>query len=84
MGLSFRNRELEKLARLLAERTGKSMTEEISIALKERMKRIDTGVARRDRLNLICTRCSTLPDMDTRGVDNILGYDGDGFFNNGG
>jgi len=78
MAVSIKNPETERLARELARRTGLSMTEAITVALREQLTR-ETGrrsASRiRDELLAIGRRCAALPDLDTRSADEILGYD---------
>jgi antitoxin VapB len=83
MAISIRNRECERLARYLAERNGSGMTDEILAALRERVKKCDTGVSRLERIQRISAECSALPDFDTREPDEILGYDEHGVFSHG-
>lgn len=84
MGLSIRNRELEKLARFLAGRSGRSMTEEILQALRDRKLFFESGKSRRERVEDICDSCAALPDIESATPDRILGYDGEGLFEHGG
>lgn len=83
MALSIRNRELEKLARALAELTGHSMTEEILLALEERKALLETGMSKLERLKELCRACAALPDLDTRSAEDILDYDEQGLFLHG-
>ena len=78
MVISIKNRETECLARELAERTGVSITEAITAALRAQLAR--EGAKRsvpkvRDELLAIGRRCAALPDLDPRGVEAILGCD---------
>lgn len=78
MALSIRNPKAEKLAREIAEETGENITQTIIHALEERLirlkgRRSTTEIA--DEIMKISIRCSTLPDRDRRGADEILGYD---------
>jgi len=83
MALSIRNAECERLARLLADRTGRGMTDEILAALKERVCRLDTGKSRRERLELIARDCAGISVLDSRSPEEILGYDEHGAFPHG-
>lgn len=84
MALSIRSRKVENLARLLADRTGATMTDAIAEALQARLEGMgalpDQVLA---RLQAIASSCAALPDLDTRSVDEILGYNAEGFFNDG-
>ena len=78
MPLSIKNPEVDRLARELARRTGESMTEAILQALRERLQRV-TGrrhpVKLADQLDEIARRCASLPVLDDRSEDEILGID---------
>jgi antitoxin VapB len=78
MALSIKNPEAERLARELASKTGESMTEAILKALRERLQR-ELGHRRPwrlvDQLDEIAIRCASLPIIDDRSEDEILGYD---------
>jgi len=84
MPLSIRSRKVEELARLLADRTGVTMTDAIAEALQARLEGMgalpDQVLA---RLEAIASACAALPDLDTRPSDEILGYDAEGLFNDG-
>jgi antitoxin VapB len=78
MALSIKNEETERLARELAKRTGVSITEALTTALREQLareegKRSATRVC--DELLAIGRRCAARPDLDTRTPEQILGYD---------
>jgi antitoxin VapB len=78
MALSIKNAETERLARELAKRTGESLTDAVTTALRERLARQEgrRAVPRlREELLAIGRRCAALPDQDTRTADEILGYD---------
>ena len=77
MALSIKNREVERLARELADKTGESITDAVLVALRERLEeqqsRSRVGV--KDRLMRIVEEARQLPVLDTRTEDEILGYD---------
>ncbi len=78
MAVSIKNPETERLARDLARRTGVSITEAITVALREQLAREDGRRAApriRDELLAIGRRCTALPDLDLRTAEEILGYD---------
>jgi antitoxin VapB len=78
MALSIKNEETERLARELARRTGVSITEAITHALRQQIAREDgkrSASRIRDELLEIGRRCAALPDLDTRSPEEILGYD---------
>jgi antitoxin VapB len=78
MAVSIKNQETERLARELAKRTGVSITEAITTALREQLAREEgkrNAHRMRDELLAIGRRCAALPDLDTRSPEEILGYD---------
>ena len=81
MPISIRNSHVEELARDLARREGGTMTEAIESALAARLQSAVEGEARlRSRLGRIAATCAAAPDLDRRGIDEILGYDETGAF----
>lgn len=82
MGISLNDRA-ETLARQVAAETGESLTEAIIHSLEERLERLKGRRSAPDlaeTLIAIGQRCSSLPDLDTREPDEILGYDEAGTF----
>jgi antitoxin VapB len=78
MAVNIKNRETERLARELARRTGLSITDAVTVALREQLAREEgkrTVLRTRDHLLEIGRRCAALPDLDTRSPEEILGYD---------
>jgi antitoxin VapB len=78
MALSIKNPQAEQLARELAAQTGESITEAITHALEERLGRLRgrrTADHRREAAEAILAQSAALPDLDTRNVAEILGYD---------
>jgi antitoxin VapB len=78
LALSIKNEATERLARLVAQQAGESITEAIQRSLAERLERI--GHKRQNRrtreaLLEILRRVDALPTLDTRTEDEILGYD---------
>jgi antitoxin VapB len=81
MALSFKDPEADRLAREVAARTGETLTTAVVVALRERLARLrgrPKGRRLRDDLREIGERCATLPSMDQRSADEILGYDDHG------
>lgn len=81
MPLSIKNPETERLARLIAEETGESITQAIESSLKERLARLKLHRRRRivtEKLQDILRRVDTLPTLDSRPEAEILGYDEQG------
>lgn len=77
MALSIKNPEVERLARELAARTGESITDAVLVALRERLTEQESRsrVGVKDRLMKIVAEAGTLPVLDARTEDEILGYD---------
>jgi antitoxin VapB len=81
MPLSIKNAETEKLAREISKETGETLTDAITNSLRDRLQRLR---GRRDAKNLIqevddiLHRVDTLPNLDDRSEDEILGYDSQG------
>ncbi len=82
MPLSIKDPEADRLARALARRTGETLTEAVINSLRERLERevrkdqsVESLVA---ELMEIGRHCSSLPLLDGRPADEILGYDDKG------
>ena len=76
--LNIRNKQTEELAAALAKLTGETKTEAVTQALRERIGRVRQARAKRrlaDELDGIAKHCATLPVLDRRTADEILGYD---------
>ncbi len=78
MALSIKDPETDRLARALADTTGESLTEAIRRALEERLAR-ETQRGTRYRLETavrrVQERLASLPVLDARDDDALLGYD---------
>ena len=78
MALSIKSPAAERLARQLAAETGESLTEAVQRSLAERLERLKGRRSAPDlveALLAISARCSSLPDLDDREAEDILGYD---------
>lgn len=78
MPLNIKDPEADTLARELARTTGETITVAVTVAVKERLARLHAGSHPRrlaDELDDIALRCSSLPVLDERPEDEILGYD---------
>jgi len=78
MALNIRNTEAEKLASELARQTGESKTEAVTKALRDRLAKVRRERSRRslaDELEEIAEHCASLPVLDSRTAEEILGYD---------
>lgn len=83
MGISIKNDRAEKLARQVAAEAGESLTEAVIHSLEERLERLKGRRSAPDlaeTLMAISRRCSSLPDLDPRDAEEILGYDENGAF----
>jgi antitoxin VapB len=81
MPLNIKHPDADRLARELARRRQRSITDVVIEALeaeltRERRRVRTTGLA--DRLNAISERYAALPTRDKRGDEEILGYDKNG------
>jgi antitoxin VapB len=81
MALNIRNATTEELAEDLARLTGESKTEAVTQALRERLERLKrerSGRSLADELDEIALHCASLPVLDARSPDEIIGYDPQG------
>lgn len=79
MPLSIKDPEADRLARAVAAKTGETITQAVVTALRERLareelKRTDNDALLEEVLE-ISRHCASLPILDKRSVDEILGYD---------
>lgn len=78
MALNIRNPETEKLAAAVAKLTGETKTEAVTKALRDRLARLRRERSRTrlaDELDAIGQHCASLPVLDSRSADEIIGYD---------
>lgn len=79
MTLIIEDPEIDRLAGEVAKLTGESPTEAVRKALVERLERERSDQAEEpglaERLLEIGRHCASLPDLDTRSPDEIIGYD---------
>ena len=81
MALNIRNRTAEELAETLVRLTGETKTEAVTKALRDRLERIRrqrSGRSLAEELDDIALHCASLPVLDNRRADEILGYDESG------
>jgi antitoxin VapB len=82
MALHIEHPEVDHLAQELAERTGETVPEAVVNALRERLQRErgrtvgEPGL--REKILAIGARCASLPILDARSPEEILGYDEQG------
>ena len=78
MALNIRNRNTEALAESLARLTGETKTQAVTKALQDRLDRVRrqrSGRSLAQELDDIALHCASLPVLDNRPVEEILGYD---------
>ncbi len=78
MALNIRNPETERLAETVAKLTGETKTQAVTKASRDRLERIRrrrSGRHLADELDEIALHCASLPILDTRDAEEILGYD---------
>ncbi len=78
MALSIKDRDTDRLARELAKETGETITQAVTVALRERLSRLrrrQRGRRLADELDEIAKRCGRLPVLDARPAQEILGLD---------
>ena len=80
MPLNIKDEEAHALARKLAEATGESLTQAVKTSLEERLARVRHLKVPRlaDQLDRIALDCASLPLLDPRTPEEILGYDESG------
>jgi antitoxin VapB len=86
MALNIRNPEADRLAKRLATLAGETKTAAVIEALRERLERFELERVARDRgrpsladrLDEIARHSASLPVLDHRSADEILGYDDKG------
>jgi antitoxin VapB len=78
VALHIRDPEADRLARALAAKTGKTMTEVVVEALRDKLRREESRAEfprLRDEIMAISRRAAALPRRTGRSPDDILGYD---------
>lgn len=78
MALSIKDEDTDKLARMLAEETGESLTQAVRRALRERLERVRVRGKKSnlaDELDALALECASLPVLDRRSPEEILDYD---------
>ncbi|MFA6267760.1 MAG: type II toxin-antitoxin system VapB family antitoxin [Pseudolabrys sp.] len=87
MGLSIKNDETEKLIRELARRRGQGITEALTEVVRREVERERRKPRRQEdyeafsrRIDRITERYNSLPLLDDRSDDEILGYNEHGHF----
>ena len=84
MALSLKDNETDRLAREVAALTGETLTEAIRKALAERLERERLRRGEPGDLSALLREigehCASLPDVDARTPDEIVGYDDTGMW----
>ena len=78
MALNIRNRQAEELAEALVRLTGETKTQAVTKALQDRLERIRrhrSGRSLAAELDDLALHCASLPVLDDRDPEEILGYD---------
>ena len=82
MPLSIKAPEADRLARQLAATTGETITVAITIAMRERLEREERKRESKQQLiadlMAIADHCASLPVLDSRSEDEIMGWDENG------
>ena len=77
MALSIKTEEADRLARELAAATHETLTEAVTVALRERLERV-RGRQRADIVSLLdrlVVEYNAQPVQDPRSAEEIIGYD---------
>ena len=82
MALSIKSPEADRLARDLAKTTGESITVAVIVAMRERLAREERKQENKRLLiaavMAIADHCASLPILDPRTEDEIMGWDENG------
>jgi antitoxin VapB len=82
MAVNIKSSETDRLIRKLASLTGESITVAVNIAILDRLAKVErkrqNTEALLQELRAISHHCASLPTLDTRSEDGILGYDENG------
>ncbi len=82
MPLSIKDPEADHLARVVAGETGETITQAVISSLRERLERIkhegDDIEDLVEEVLAIGKHCASLPVLDNRSADEVLGYDASG------
>lgn len=78
MALNIKNEEAHRLVQELANETGETLTEAVTVAVRERLESLQRKHRRQEVVQGVLDIqefVRGLPDLDRRSVDEILGYD---------
>jgi len=77
MAFSIKNDETDLLVRELVALTGESLTEAVTVSVRERLarERRAAGGSKLERMMEAVREFRALPELDDRSAEEILGYD---------
>jgi antitoxin VapB len=82
MPISIKAPEADRLARQLAAVTGETITDAVIVAMRERLAREERKrqdkAALLEEIRAISHHCASLPVLDSRTEDEIMGWDENG------
>jgi antitoxin VapB len=84
MAILIKDQEADQMIRILAERTGESITAAVKQAVRERLKHVPFSeneiAARKRKLDRLVAKAKKMPTVDHRTPDEIIGYNERGHF----
>jgi antitoxin VapB len=86
MAIHIQDPETDRLARELSAFTGETITQAVNASLRQRLRVVLPAVAPQSEeeyvaaLEAIVEELNSLPNLDTRSEDEILGYNEHGYF----
>lgn len=81
MPLNIKSENADRLARQLAEATGETLTEAVTVAIRDRLARIEgrrRSLGLREGIERMQERITERPRLDERTDEEILDYDASG------
>ncbi|HJP33685.1 MAG: type II toxin-antitoxin system VapB family antitoxin [Candidatus Latescibacteria bacterium] len=77
MSLNIKDPEADRLARELAGLMGETITQTVTVSLRERLRREGgrSPLSLKDEIMEISRRCAALPRRTGSAADDIIGYD---------
>jgi antitoxin VapB len=81
MALNIKNEEAHRLVQALADETGETLTEAVTVAVRERLESLQRKHRRKEVVQSVRDLqefVRGLPDLDRRSPEEILGYDESG------
>lgn len=83
MAIHIQDPETDRLARELSAATGESITQAVNTSLRERLRAVAPTLSEEEyvaRISAIADKLNSLPRLDHRTPDEIIGYNDQGFF----